>query len=231
VTESVVALAAPARDEGDAALIRRVLAGDERAFEQVMRRYNQRLFRLARATLRDDGEAEDALQEAYVAAFRGLSRFRGDSSLGTWLSRLVLNECLGRKRRAARREQIAPAVPMAEAGEIETMAADDVDAPDMLAARDQVRTLLERKLDELPDDFRAVFVLRSVEELSVEETAESLGLPEATVRSRHFRARHLLRAALADTIDSAERNMFGFAGERCDRIVAGVLRRLALSAG
>jgi RNA polymerase sigma-70 factor (ECF subfamily) len=142
------------------------------------------------------------------------------------LSRLVLNECLGRLRRSARRYRIAPAVP-AEASDVDTIASDVRDTPEELATREQVRALLERKLDELPVDFRTVFVLRSVEELSVEETAQCLGLPEATVRSRHFRARHLLREALAGTIDSAERGMFGFAGERCDRIVAGVLRQLA----
>jgi RNA polymerase sigma-70 factor (ECF subfamily) len=226
VNDSVTALAVPTLEENDASLIQGVLAGEPRAFEAVMRRYNQRLFRLARATLRDDAEAEDALQDAYLAAFRGLDRFRGDASLGTWLSRLVLNECLGRKRRTARRERIAPAI-RAEAQEIDRMATDDRDTPEVLATRDQVRVLLERKLDELPDDYRTVFVLRSVEEMTVEETAECLGLPEATVRSRHFRARHLLREALAGAIDFAERSMFGFAGDRCDRIVAGVLRRLA----
>ncbi len=227
MNEVATALANSALAEDDSPLVRRVLAGDARAFEEVMRRFNQRLFRLARATLRDDAEAEDVLQDAYLSAFRGLDRFRGDASLGTWLSRLVLNECLGRQRRAARRERIAPAVPAEDVREIHEMATDDRDAPDVLAAREQVRALLERKLDELPEDFRTVFVLRSVEELSVEETANCLGLPEATVRSRHFRARHLLREALAGTIDSAERGMYGFAGERCDRIVAGVLSRLA----
>ena len=227
MNDSITALAVATPEENDASLIQGVLAGDPRAFEAVMRRYNQRLFRLARATLRDDAEAEDALQDAYLAAFRGLDRFRGDASLGTWLSRLVLNECLGRKRRTARRARIAPVIPVDEAQEIDRMATDDRDTPEVLATRDQVRMLLERKLDELPEDYRTVFVLRSVEEMTVEETAECLGLPEATVRSRHFRARHLLREALAGTIDSAERSMFGFAGDRCDRIVAGVLRRLA----
>jgi len=216
--------------ESDETLVRRVIAGDHRAFEPIMRRYNRRLFRLARASLRDDAEAEDALQETYLAAFRGLDRFRGDASLGTWLSRLVLNECLGRKRRSARRDRIAPIIATTDdAKEILEMPIADTDTPDFVAMRDQLRALLERKLDELPDDFRAVFMLRSVEELSVEETAECLGLPEATVRSRHFRARGLLRASLSGAMDSAERGMFEFAGARCDRIVANVLQRLVAS--
>jgi RNA polymerase sigma-70 factor (ECF subfamily) len=221
------ALTTQSAGDSDEVLVRRVLAGDHRAFEQVMRRYNRRLFRLARATLREDSEAEDALQEAYLAAYRSLARFRGDASLATWLSRLVLNECLGRRRRSARRERIAPTIASAEDGkEVLEMSIADTEAPDFIAMRDQVRALLERKLDELPDDFRAVFMLRSVEELSVEETAECLGLPEATVRSRHFRARGLLRAALSGALDSAERTMFEFAGARCDRIVANVLQRV-----
>lgn len=215
-----------ARQETDAAVVARVLAGERDAFEVVMRRYNQRLYRLARATLRDDTEAEDALQDAYIAAFRGLSRFRGDASLSTWLSRLVLNECLGRKRRAARRDKVVPMTSL-PTGLDDTAVPDTGERPDAAALRAQIRVLLEHKLDELPEDYRSVFVLRSVEDLSVEETAECLGVPEATVRSRHFRARSLLREALSGEFDTAERSLFEFGAARCDRIVACVLARLA----
>ena len=215
-----------ARQETDAAVVARVQAGERDAFEVVMRRYNQRLYRLARATLRDDTEAEDALQDAYIAAFRGLSRFRGDASLSTWLSRLVLNECLGRKRRAARRDKVVPMTSL-PTGLDDTAVPDTGERPDAAALRAQVRVLLEHKLDELPEDYRSVFVLRSVEDLSVEATAECLGVPEATVRSRHFRARSLLREALSGEFDTAERSLFEFGAARCDRVVARVLARLA----
>jgi RNA polymerase sigma-70 factor (ECF subfamily) len=216
----------PARSDDDAALVRRVVAGEAAAFEALMRRHNRRLYRLARATLRNDADAEDALQEAYLLAFRKLDRFRGESTLATWLSRLVLNECIGRLRRSARRDNVVPMVAAPADTELDTMAISATEAPDDAAQRGEMRTLLERKLDALPQDFRTVFVLRSVEELSVEETAALLGLPGATVRSRHFRARSLLRESLAQDIDLAERDLFSFGGAHCDRVVARVLARL-----
>jgi RNA polymerase sigma-70 factor (ECF subfamily) len=212
----------------DATLASRVLAGDTAAFELVMRRHNRRLYRVARAMLRDSAEAEDALQDAYLAAFQGMGNYRGESSLDTWLSRVVVNQCLGRLRRQARRDNIVPMVSMdAEEQEYSAMPSDKFEAPDHAFARAELRAVLERKLDELPEAFRTVFMLRCVEELSVEETAQILNIPEATVRTRHFRARGLLRESLAQDIDGAEREIFSFDGERCDRIVANVMRRLA----
>jgi len=208
----------------DVALARAVAAGDRAAFEQLMRRHNRRLFRLARATLRDDAEAEDALQDAYLAAHRGIGGYRGEASLATWLSRLVLNACHARLRRAARRDNVVPMVPL---DNVETSMADDADhRPERAAMRAQVRDLVERTLDRLPEDFRVVFVLRAVEEMSVEETAAVLGIPEATVRTRHFRARSLLRESLSREIDVAERDLYDFGGTHCDRIVARVVERL-----
>jgi RNA polymerase sigma-70 factor (ECF subfamily) len=224
--------AVPAAPLDDAGLLQWVRSGEPRAFELLMRRHNRRLYRVARSLLRDAAEAEDALQEAYLHAFRSLADFRGDAGLATWLTRIVSNECLGRLRRTARRNNIIPILaPHARAdAEDETMAEDpsaiEEDTPDRVLQRTELRALLERKIDQLPDDFRTVFVLRSVEELSVEETAQSLGLPEATVRTRHFRARGLLRESIAQDLDTAERELFDFDGERCDRIVAGVLRSL-----
>jgi RNA polymerase sigma-70 factor (ECF subfamily) len=209
-------------------LAKLVAAGDRAAFEQLMRRYNRRLYRLARATLRDDAEAEDALQDAYVAAFRAMSRFRGEASLTTWLSRLVLNECYTRQRRGARRDNIAPMVSTSAIADFErdAMETDGTTSPDRALMRTELRALLERKLDALPEAFRVVFVLRCVEELSVEETAQCLGIPEATIRSRHFRARSMLRESLAQEIDLAERDVFSFGGQHCDRIVSTVLARV-----
>jgi len=215
-----------ANDDDDAALVRRIVAGDRGAFEQVMRRHNRRLYRLARATLRDDAEAQDALQEAYLAAYRSIAEFRGEAALSTWLSRLLLNECFGRIRRKARRQNVVPIVGADVDIGVEPQSPSEPDSPPHALARSQMRALLERKLAQLPHQLRMVFVLRSVEELSVEETAQCLGIPEATVRTRHFRARSLLRESLAQDIDLAERDVFEFGGRHCDHIVASVLARL-----
>ena len=217
-----------AAEADNAALVQQALAGSEQAFELLMRRHNRRLFRLARSLLRTDADAEDALQEAYLRAFGALAGFHGDSSLGTWLSRIVLNECMSRLRRQSRRDQLVLIVSSdaQEQEEGNVMASPDNDNPDHALARAQMRRLLESKLDALPEDFRTVFMLRSVEELSVEETAACLGISDATVRTRHFRARSMLRESLAQEIDMAERDVFSFDGARCDRIVAAVLGRL-----
>ncbi len=216
------------RHADDRTLAAAVGAGERDAFTQLMRRYNQRLYRLARAMLRDDAEAQDALQDAYLAAYRAIDTFRGDAQFSTWLSRIVVNACLARLRRNARRQAVAPMVSIAANDEpdLELMDISHEASPDDALMRAQVRALLERKLDALPEAFRVVFVLRCVEELSVEETAQCLGIPEATVRTRHFRARSLLRESLAQELDLAERDIFSFDGARCDRIVAGVLARL-----
>ena len=211
-------------------LARRVASGDRAAFTQLMRGYNRRLYRLARASLRDDTEAKDALQDAYLNAYRAIGSFRGESTLATWLSRLVLNECAVRHRRTARREGIIPLVS-SEARMSETARVADVaEGPDRAAARTQMRGILESKLGELPETLRVVFVLRSVEELSVAETAETLGLAQEAVRARHLRAKGLLREALAREIDLAESDLFEFGGIHCEHIVASVLERLSSSA-
>ena len=140
------------------------------------------------------------------------------------MSRMVLNECLGRLRKSARRQNVIPIVAYED--DMATTTPDVREVPEQAFARAEMRALIERKLDALPEDFRTVFVLRAVEELSVEETAACLGIPQATVRSRHFRARSLLRESLAREIDIAERDLFDFGGAHCDRIVAAVSKRL-----
>jgi RNA polymerase sigma-70 factor (ECF subfamily) len=209
----------------DATLVRCIVAGDAAAFEAIMRRYNRRLYRLARATMRNDADAEDALQDAYVKAYHALAHFRGEASLSTWLARIVHNECLMRLRRDARRDNV---IPMAGDVDVSEQEIPDTatERPEAAAMRSQMRALLERHVDELPDALRAVFVLRAIEDLSVQEAAQCLGLSEVAVRSRHFRARSLLREALAREIDATEADVFAFAGARCDRIVAGVLARI-----
>ncbi len=213
--------------EDEVAVARRVANGDRAAFELLMRRYNRRLYRLARASLRDDCEAKDALQDAYLNAYRAIGSFRGDATLSTWLSRLVLNECGIRQRRSARRRDIIPFISSdASMAETENVA-DIAEGPDHAVARTQMRSILEAKLGELPEGLRVVFVLRSVEELSVAETAEALGIAQETVRVRHFRAKGMLREALAREIDLAESGVFDFGGVHCDGVVASVLARLS----
>lgn len=229
-TTSLAPAAVDAPD--DAELARRVGQRDERAFELLMRRHNQVLYRIARAILRDGAEAEDAVQDAYLAAFRNIAGFRGGSRLSTWLARIVINESYALLRKRKRAGVVLPFGPQSGApvagerdAEEDAMTATDAEQPDAAASRAEVRRLLERNIDALPDQFRTAFVLREVEEMSVDEAAACLGVPAATVRSRTFRARALLREAMAREVDVATVHAFGFAGERCDRIVAGVLRR------
>lgn len=204
--------------------------GARPAFEALMRRNNRRLFRTARAILRNDAAAEDALQDAYVAAFRGLDRFRGEAELSTWLTRIVVNQALQARRKSGRERVVVPI------GGPEGDEPDRIDAipdestqggPEDAMLRSELRRLIERKIDALPADFRTVFVMREIEEMTVEETARCLELPEATVRTRLFRAKARLRESIATEIEVAAQDVFGFDGARCDRIVATVLLRIA----
>jgi RNA polymerase sigma-70 factor (ECF subfamily) len=229
-TTSLAAGAADTLD--DVELARRVGCRDERAFELLMRRHNQMLYRIARSILRDDAEAEDAVQDAYLAAFRNIGGFRGGSRLSTWLARIVINESYGLLRKRKRAGVVLPFSPQSgpwDAGERDAeegaMTEASSEQPDAAASRGEVRRLLERNIDALPDQFRTAFILREVEEMSVDDAAACLGVPAATVRTRTFRARALLREAMAREVDVATVHAFGFAGDRCDRIVAGVLAR------
>jgi RNA polymerase sigma-70 factor, ECF subfamily len=205
-------------------LIASILAGDMRAMEALMRLHNRTLYRTARAILRDEAEAEDAVQEAYLHAFRALGTFRGESKLSTWLVRITANEALMRRRRNARTAMVA-AIDV-EPDNLESGEA----GPESDVERGEMRRLLEARIDALPDSYRAVFILRALEELSVEETAGVLGIPDATVRTRYFRARGLLRQSMAGDIDLTLEDAFAFAGLRCDRIVREVFARLRVPA-
>ncbi len=213
----------------DIELAERAARGDELAFESIMRRHNRMLFRTARSILKSDAESEDALQEAYLRAWRSLANFRGDSKLSTWLARIVINEALGRLRRKRKTEapaQFASSNDL-DAPEQELVPDEPETRPDGVAMRAQLRSLIEARIDMLPASFRCVFVLRAVEELDVKQVAQALDLPEATVRTRYFRARNLLRQSLSSAIDVSISDAFGFAGSRCDRIVATVMAALA----
>lgn len=227
---SSVSKAVAADFASDADLAARIAARDPGAFESLMRQHNRRLFRVARAILRSDQDAEDAVQDAYLAAYRAIDRFRGDARLSTWLTRIVVNEAYGRLRKAGGARVIAlPEVTDMSEEDVAASGEAAAEAPEQAASRAELRRLLERHIDKLPEQFRTAFVLREVEELSVEEAAAALGVPEATVRTRAHRARALLRAALAREIDVATLDAFGFDGERCDRVVARVLARVTVA--
>ena len=220
---------APLERLTDAELAARIAAREQGAFALLMRRHNQQLFRTARSILHDDTEAEEAVQDAYLQAWRAIGQFRADARLSTWLTRIVVNEAIARARKSTRRAQVVRLHPD---GDIN----NDVSEADMNqgatesteqgAMRAQVRQLLEASIDALPESCRTVFVLRAVQEMSGEEVARCLDIPEATVRSRFFRARSQLRASLLSQMDLAFEDVFSFDGARCDRIVATVLARL-----
>ena len=212
----------------DAELARRISASDQAAFEMLMRQHNSKLFRVARSILKDDAEAEDTLQDAYLDAYRHMGQFRGGARLGTWLVRIVINHSLMRLRKQKRhRVVVSFSGDATDAERVQADVADDnAEPPPSTTLRAEVRRMLERRIDELPVAFRTVFVMRDVEDMTVQETAECLAIPAATVRTRLFRARALLRQSLARDMDVATGDVFGFAGDRCDRIVAALHRRI-----
>jgi RNA polymerase sigma-70 factor, ECF subfamily len=217
----------------DSELAQRIVARNAGAFELLMRRHNRLLYRTARGILRDDHEAEDCLQEAYLQAFRSMPSFRAESRLSTWLVRIVINQALEKLRRRKKEDgkvQLDNVVDLEQHVEATSPMMSEPERPDSAASRHELCKLLESRIDRLPDAFRTVFILRALEELSVEETATCLAIPEATVRTRFFRARSMLREAVARDIDLAVEGAFAFDGARCDRIVAGVFDRIELEA-
>jgi RNA polymerase sigma-70 factor (ECF subfamily) len=194
-----------------------------------MRRHNGALYRVARAILKNDADAEDALQESYLAAYRHIGEFRAEAKLSTWLTRIVVNQALARRRSQHRARTVVPFsnLPAEERIPVEAADTNDTDSsPEQSTTRAEFRHLLEHKIEDLPIAFRTVYVLRDVDELSGAETAECLSITEATVRTRLFRARGLLRESLSRELDMAAADVFHFGGEHCDRIVASVLARL-----
>jgi RNA polymerase sigma-70 factor (ECF subfamily) len=208
----------------DETLVEHARNGDREAFRAIMQRFNQRLFRVARAILGADTEAEDALQDAYLRAFQAIDRFRGDSSLLTWLTAITVNEARGRLRKG----KTAAALAGDTSAEVLLFpgVAMPID-PEAEAARAEARRLLESAVDALPEDFRVVFVLRAVQGCSVEETAEQLGLNPQTVKTRLHRARRLLRRGLEAALIDGMAGLYPFLGERCARISERVLTRLS----
>jgi RNA polymerase sigma-70 factor, ECF subfamily len=217
---------------GDAELVQLARERNGDAFRIIMQRNNQRLYRVARSVVQDDSEAEDVVQEAYVRAFGSLGQFRGDSSLATWLTRITLNEALGRLRRQRHMVdlEVLDAEPSGKTQIIPFPLMPVAADPERAAAQRQIRNLIEGAIDDLPEIFRVVFVMRDVEGLSIEETADFLGMPPATVKTRLHRARLQLRRALDEQLASTLTEAFPFDGKRCRQSADKVLARLQLVA-
>jgi RNA polymerase sigma-70 factor, ECF subfamily len=196
---------------------------DETAVRILVQRYNRRLYRVARAVVRDDSEAEDVVQEAHMRAFASLDKFRGESSFSTWITRIALNAALGRLRRR-RPTVVLEAMENKSADEARVIIFPSAIAnPEQAMARSQVRELLEQAVEDLPEPFRVVLVLRDIEDMSIEETAGHLGLKPATVKTRLHRARKLMRDGLAQKMAASLPDLFPFAGARCERIADSVV--------
>ena len=217
---------------GDAELVQLAREHNGDAFRIIMQRNNQRLYRVARSVVQDDSEAEDVVQETYVRAFGSLGQFRGDSSLATWLTRITLNEALGRLRRQRHMVdlEVLDAEPSGKTQIIPFPLMPVAADPERAAAQRQIRNLIEGAIDDLPEIFRVVFVMRDVEGLSIEETADFLGMPPATVKTRLHRARLQLRRALDEQLASTLTEAFPFDGKRCRQSADKVLARLQLVA-
>jgi RNA polymerase sigma-70 factor (ECF subfamily) len=205
----------PGSPDTDEDIVRRVQAGERQLFEVLMRRHNPRVYRVARAIAGDDAAAEDIMQEAYTRAFTQIDRFEGRARFSTWLTRIAINEALGRRRSAR---------PFTDV-DLSAMK-DRSSSPEELLASAQLIALVERAVAGLPEHYRVVFVLRAVEQLSVREVADCLEINEETVKTRHFRARAALKDALSEHAEALAPKLYDFHLERCDRIVARVLARL-----
>ncbi|HEY9055846.1 MAG TPA: RNA polymerase sigma factor [Aurantimonas sp.] len=219
----------------DARLVEIALEGDEGAVRLLIKRNNQRLFRVARAIVRDDGEAEDVVQETYVRAFTKLHTFRRESSFSTWLTRIALNDAMGRVRRrrsVATMADLDAAAASGEGGGVIMFPTSLIPpAADAEVARSQVRAVLEQAVDDLPEPFGIVFILRDIEGMTTEETAEHLSVKPETVKTRLHRARRLLRAAIQARLSPTFAELFPFDGARCERMADRVVDRLRTPAG
>jgi RNA polymerase sigma-70 factor (ECF subfamily) len=204
----------------DEEIVLRVCAGEVALFEQLMRRHNTRVYRAARAILRDESEAEDVMQDAFVRAYEHLRQFEGRARFSTWLTRIAVNEALARLKRGKRLTSLDSEV------EEPAMATQASSSPEQQVSDAEARSSLEAAVAKLPDEFRTVFVLRAVEGMSGAETAECLGIPEETVKTRLHRARGRLQQMLFESIEHELPQLYPFHLSRCDRVVAAVLRRI-----
>jgi RNA polymerase sigma-70 factor (ECF subfamily) len=215
---------------GDADLVQRARGRDEAAIRAIMQANNRRLYRIARGILRNDGEAEDVVQETYVRAFTHLESFRGDSSLATWLARIAMNEALGRLRKQRPSVEFSTLPPGALEAQIIQFPLAASEDPEKTMAQREIQHVVEHAIEDLPEAFRIVFITRVIEGMNVEETAELLDLKPETVKTRLHRARTMLRENVEKKIGPVVMEAFPFAGKRCERLTDAVLKRLGVIA-
>jgi RNA polymerase sigma-70 factor (ECF subfamily) len=208
----------------DEEVVARVLAGETGMFEIVMRGHNQRLYRVARAILRNDGEAEDVMQDAYVRAYEHLDQYAGRAKFSTWLTRVAVHEALARQHRGNRYQELKP-MSEREGDPMDGFASLAPD-PEQQASNSEIRTLLEEAVERLPDAYRTIFMLRDVEDMSTTDTAEVLEITEDNVKVRLHRARALLRKSLYARAGMERKEAFNFHAVRCDRVVKNVFERI-----
>lgn len=225
---SVAALQPAQQEMKDEEVVRRVLAGETALFEILMRRYNQRLYRVSRIILRNDGEAEDVMQDAYVRAYEHLNQFAGRAAFSTWLTRIAVHEALARKRRSGRMLQIDDSQPNSPSthGDSMPILKSSAPSPEARTASAQAQHLLQEAIEGLPEAYRTIVVMREVEEMSVAETADSLGVSEAVVKTRLHRAHAMLRKDLYARAKGRTADLYQFHAVRCDRVVRNVFERI-----
>jgi len=228
----------PTDARGDAQLVLAVLAGDASAFEAIMRRHNRLMFRTARSLVDDDAEAQDVVQESYLRAFTAMAAYRGEAALSTWLVRIAIHQAISAQRRKGRLVLLHEPQPRDGAASDaesdaenamsipESSASAQPETPEARTLQAQTRLLLERAIGQLPPIYRSVFMLRAVEELSVDDTAAALAVSQEVVKTRFLRARAMLRELLQADIHLPPREVYAFAGERCDEVVGSVLAAL-----
>jgi RNA polymerase sigma-70 factor, ECF subfamily len=209
----------------DEEIVKRIRAGDRGLFEILMRRHNQRLYRAARAVLKDEREVEDVMQQAYINAFTHLPQFQERSRFSTWMTRITLNEAFGRRRKM-RRSDILTAADEDSARAVVDTARSPLPDPERQAYGQELSRVLEAAIDTLPETYRTVFMLRDIEGLSTGETCDGLGLGEEVVKTRLHRARAMIRDAVTARVGAAGPAAFQFHAPRCDRVVAAVLARI-----
>jgi RNA polymerase sigma-70 factor, ECF subfamily len=221
-TRTSLAVALENREQSDTETIQQVLDGNTAMFELLMRRYNERVYRAARSIVRDEHEAEDVMQQAYVNAFAHLRQFNGSAQFSTWLTKIAINEALARVRRRGRYEAFDDDLSNVEP----FMSSNPAQSPERQAFAGELRGLLEWAIDALPDGMREVFVLREVEGLSTSEVAECLGVSDDVVKTRLSRGRAMLRRLLMERTGATAPEAFRFYRPRCDRVVTQVLARI-----
>jgi RNA polymerase sigma-70 factor (ECF subfamily) len=213
-------------DLTDEQLVARVLQGEQLLFELLIRRNNPHVYRVVRSIIRDEAEVEDVMQSAFLRAYASLSSFKGNARFSTWLRQIAYNEALGRLRSAKRH----PAMRLVDAEEQHMSPVHSTPTPENSAARSELRSLLERAADELPEIYRTTFILRDVDGVDTADAAEILGVTDDVVKTRLSRARAMLRVRIEELVGAAASEAFGFHAVRCDRIVRGVMSQLSAPA-